>query len=119
MSDEHLSVDEAIKAMPKTETTAFLEAQAHLAFGNSAKAIEILKAYFDQNPDALKKVEPQFSALSNSINTATTQPQDLLSQFRPIQEALAVNGCGECTIPSGRGYWIYSAIQKKWICVSC
>ncbi|WP_404783853.1 hypothetical protein [Altericista sp. CCNU0014] len=119
MTDQHLSVDEAIETMPKTETKAFLEAQVHLAFGDNAKAIEILKAYFAQNPDALKKVEPQFSSLSESINTATLQPQDLLSQIRPIQEALSVNGCGECSIPSGRGYWIYSAIQKKWICTPC
>jgi lipopolysaccharide biosynthesis regulator YciM len=119
MSDEHLSVDEAISAMPKTETKAFLEAQVHLAFGNNAKAIEILKAYFSQNPDALKKVETQFSELSHSINTTSMQPQDLLSQIRPIEEALSINGCGECPTPTGPGFWVYNAVKKKWVCSPC
>ena len=45
MSEPHLSAEEAIKAIPISESTALLEAQAYLAFEDPSKAIETLQAY--------------------------------------------------------------------------
>jgi lipopolysaccharide biosynthesis regulator YciM len=119
MSEPHLSAEEAIKAIPTSESTALLEAQVYLAFEDSSKAIETLQAYFNQNSDALKKVEPHYSDLIESIKTGKVPYEDLQKQLRPIEEAMSVNGCGECPTPTGPGYWVYNAFQKKWVCVFC
>ncbi len=119
MSEPHLSAEEAIKAIPTSESTALLEAQVYLAFEDPSKAIETLQAYFDQNSDTLKKVEPHYSDLIESIKAGKVPYEDLQKQLHSIEEALSVNLCGECSIPSGRGYWVYNAVQKKWVCTPC
>jgi hypothetical protein len=119
MSEVHLSADEAIKTIPISESTALLEAQVYLAFEDPSKAMETLQAYFDQNSDTLKKVEPHYSDLIESIKAGKLPYQNLQSQIRSIEEALSVNGCGECSTPSGPGYWVYNAVKKKWVCNPC
>ena len=120
MSEVHLSAEEAIKAIPTSESTALLETQVYLAFADPSKAIETLQAYFDQNSDALQKAEPLYSDLIESIKAGKVPYEDLQKQLRPIEEAMSVNGCGACsTPPTGSGYWIYNAFTKKWICTPC
>jgi hypothetical protein len=119
MSEVHLSAEEAIKAIPTSESTALLEAQVYLAFEDPSKAMETLQAYFKQNSDALKKVEPNCSDLIESIKAGKVPYEDLQKQLRPIEEAMSVNGCGACPTPTGPGYWVYNSFQKKWVCVFC
>jgi hypothetical protein len=119
MSEVHLSAEEAIKAIPTSESTALLEAQVYLAFEDPSKAMETLQAYFDQNSDALKKVEPHCNDLMESIKTGKVPYEELQKQLRPIEEAMSVNGCGECPTTTGPGYWVYNAVKKKWVCTPC
>jgi lipopolysaccharide biosynthesis regulator YciM len=119
MSEVHLSAEEAINAIPTSESTALLEAQVYLAFEDPSKAIETLQAYFEQNSDALKKVEPHCSDLIENIKARKVSYEDLQKQLRPIEEAMFVNGCGVCPTPSSPGYWVYNAVKRKWVCTPC
>ncbi len=123
MLDRHSSVNEALQHAEdqfKSNPSAFDEAQVYLAFGDYAKASDLLNPLLDGGLSTSQEVQTQLQIVLDTIKAVEIQYQALENQLLPLVSALSSNDCGVCTpLGGGTGYWVYNRRYKRWDCIAC
>ncbi len=114
---ENLKALEALKLEGARQILA--ETEVYLAYGDYEKAAACFKAFCAQELELVKAKPSPVSILQKFIDAqgkADTEPEQIQHSLRQLSHAQG-NPCNECN--NKNGYWLFSWLQMRWLCISC